>query len=124
MAVLPLPSFSVKEIFELWKKGSNIEAEEKILELRSAAIALKEENLRLSEENQALQKRNEISSKLEFKGHVYWLGNNGPYCQACYDGDNKLVRLHAGKTTGRYPSDMRECWQCRVCNKTFDASDA
>ncbi|MHB1993616.1 hypothetical protein [Metallibacterium scheffleri] len=120
MAVLPLPSFSVKEIFELWRKGSNLEAEEKILELRSVAIALKEENLRLSEENQALQRRNSISSKLEFKEHVYWLDGEGPYCQVCYDRDDKLVRLHVGVRQGLYPHEKRDRWECRVCRQSFD----
>ncbi len=43
-----LPNY--KDIVELIRKGSTIEAQEKILELRKAAMQLQEENLALRQE--------------------------------------------------------------------------
>ena len=45
MSLLP----NYKEIIELLKKGSTIEAQEKIMELREGALALQEENIKLKE---------------------------------------------------------------------------
>lgn len=42
---MPLPNY--KEIVDLLKKGATIEAQERIMELREAALALQEENIQL-----------------------------------------------------------------------------
>ena len=62
MALLP----NYKDIIELLKKGSTLEAQEKIMELREGALALQEENLELKEKVKELeeslhQKKNIIS---------------------------------------------------------------
>ena len=58
---MALPRY--KDIVELIKKGSTIEAEEQILALRKAALELQEENLDLKSEN----------LKLRAWGHIYEL---------------------------------------------------
>jgi hypothetical protein len=60
MSLLP----NYKDIVDLLKKGSTIEAQEKIMELREGALALQEENLnlkgRIQELETDLKKKNEI----------------------------------------------------------------
>ena len=46
---LPIPSY--KEIADLFKKGATLEAQEKIMELREAALACREENISLKVES-------------------------------------------------------------------------
>ena len=52
---MALPNY--KDIFELIKKGSTIEAQEKIMELRKAALELQEENIELKNQILELQER-------------------------------------------------------------------
>jgi len=93
---------SAKEIIELLKKGATLEAQEKIMELREALLSEREENHVLKQKIQELEKKLEIKGQLDWDGSVYWLikkddQNNeikdGPYCQQCYDSNEKLIRL-------------------------------
>jgi hypothetical protein len=100
-----LPSFNVKDVGELMKKGATVEAQEKIIELRQAALEFQEENLRLREQVHALQKQLELRN-LAWDGRLYWLElpdpsdastedpTNGPFCPHCVDTGGKRVRLH------------------------------
>lgn len=59
-----LPSY--KDIIELIKKGSTIEAQEKIMELRESALELQEENLDLK--NQIIQLQEAVRKLESFEG--------------------------------------------------------
>jgi len=111
MSMLP----KYKDIVELIKKGSTIEAQEKIMELREAAIELQDENQALKDKIGLLEKKLEIKAKLVWDNPYYWLVDDqekdGPYCQLCYDKDEKLIRLQELKARG--------AWQCHSCGKVF-----
>jgi len=64
-----LPSFSVKDVIDLMRKGSAIEAQEKIMELRQAALDLQDENAQLRERIRELEHKLELRA-LTFDGHV------------------------------------------------------
>jgi hypothetical protein len=113
-----LPSFNVKDILELVKKGATVEAQEKIMELREAALGLQEENIKLKERLKALEEELKLKGRLRFDGKVYLLEKDdgpedGPYCQLCYDGEHKLIRLQL-KDTG----EGRE-WYCLKCKEWY-----
>lgn len=70
------------------------------------------------------EKISELENKLKLKEDVtwdepyYWLGaakeKNGPYCQKCFDGEQKLIRLQ-GNGSGY--------WDCKQCTSSYtDAS--
>lgn len=106
-----LPSY--KDIIELLKKGSSIEAQEKIMELREGAIALQEENIELRQKVKALEEQLAVRAKVQWEAPYYWVQEqdkprDGPFCQACYDKDAKLIRLQDRK---------RGTWHCHVCGK-------
>ncbi|WP_072390352.1 hypothetical protein [Hyphomicrobium sp. CS1GBMeth3] len=108
---MALPDF--KDIIDLVKKGSTLEAQERIVELREAHLNLREEVLRLREENRLLRDRIAVSTALTFDRYYYWRvigdGKDGPFCQTCWDGGQKLVRL--------IPERSSEGWNCTVCNR-------
>jgi uncharacterized protein with PIN domain len=61
---MALPNY--KDIVELLKKGATIEAQEKIMELREAALALQEENINLK--NQVLELQGKVRKLEAFEG--------------------------------------------------------
>ncbi len=121
--MIPIPSFSVKDILDLFKKGMELEAQEKIMEYRQAALDRQDENARLREQIHELERRLELR-ELTFDGLVYWWeahdplgeGNrpqrDGPFCPRCCDADSKRIRLHPNDNYG--PS-----WHCYTCNNDF-----
>lgn len=108
-----LPNY--KDIVELLKKGSTIEAQEKIMELREAAVSLQEEVLELRQRLKNLEEQLALRAKVTWEPPYYWASEKdgkreGPYCQACYDKDEKLIRLQ---------NENRGVWHCRVCGKYY-----
>jgi len=112
-----LPNY--KEIIELIKKGSTLEAQEKIIELREIALNLQDENFDLKQKINELEKSLEIKDRLEWDGVIYWLKNesaeqrDGPYCQRCYDVEKKLVRLQQAQL------ERTKYWVCLECEKNY-----
>lgn len=112
-----LPGY--KEIVELIKKGATVEAQEKIMELREAVIEFQEDNSKLKSRINELEEELKIRGNLEYSKSVYWLWNedeagdntikDGPYCQRCYDAEQKLIRLQ----------DWGDDWSCFNCKLTY-----
>ena len=102
-----------KEIIDLTKKGSTLEAQEKIIELREAALNLQDENIGLREKIKELEKKQDLSKKVIWEKPHYWLkdGENqdGPFCQKYYDVERKLIRMQGGNN---------DVWTCFQCNCT------
>ena len=99
-----------KDIFDLIKKGSTLEAQEKIIELRTAALDLQEENEILRKKIAELENALKLKESIKWKKPSYWLGEDGPFCQRCYDVNNNLVRLQGGKN---------DSWNCRECKNSY-----
>ena len=114
---MSLPRY--KEIVELIKKGSTLEAQEKIMVLREATLELQEENIVLKERVKELEETIRRKGKTIFEEGVYWSIENeerdGPFCQQCYDVDGLLVRLH----TAQFQRPSNKQWTqgslCRKC---------
>jgi len=109
---MAIPSYT--DIKDLVKKGLTIEAQEKIMELREAAITLQEENIALKERVKALEAAAKLRAEMIWEKPYYWRMQNdekdGPYCQACYDKEQRLARLQDRR---------RGMWGCSVCKTTF-----
>ncbi|MCK5708526.1 MAG: hypothetical protein KAI43_12830 [Candidatus Aureabacteria bacterium] len=110
-----LPNY--KEILDLFKKGANLEAQEKIMELRERALEFQEENLKLRQNILKLQAEISLEHSLNFDGDVYWKdmkGNKeGPFCPKCRDTRSKIVHLHSDGIG----------WYCYTCSLHFGPSD-
>ena len=116
MALLP----NYKDIVELLKKGSTIEAQEKIMELREGALSLQEENIKLREKIKELESELNKKKEVVWEPPYYWVvdekSKDGPFCQHCYDKNRKLIRLQ---------EDGKGWWECKACdNQFFDNSYA
>ncbi len=74
----------------------------------ASAARVRSLNIRIKELDDQLA----IRDQLHWEKPYYWLGfgdpKDGPYCQACYDSEKKLIRLQGG-TGGQ--------WSCRTCKK-------
>lgn len=117
---------AMKRLKELTDKTKNIEIKEQIVELRSALVDLKEELAELQERNleleaalkEATEKPN-LRQMIEVKDDVYYLKEaidgrgTGPFCPACFEGDEKLVPLQ--KTTSSFTAlGSLMCPACHV----------
>lgn len=110
---MALPSY--KDIVDLIKKGATVEAQEQIMTLREAALELQEDNLALRERVKTLEEALRTKEQLHYDKNKYWLVNNsvkdGPYCQHCYDANEKLIRLQEWGDDG---------WMCFSCKHSVD----
>ncbi len=117
---MAIPKYN--EIIDLIKKGATIEAQEKIMELREAALGLQEENIVLKEKVKDLEGQIELKEKLIFEPPYYFLidddQKDGPYCQRCYDKNKELIRLYGGEATGE-----KGWWECKACDKQYTDKD-
>jgi hypothetical protein len=59
--------------------------------LRSAITRLKEENASLRQAQ--IEKPQKPEIRQVGQANYYFVGDDGPYCQPCYDRDKKLIRL-------------------------------
>lgn len=91
-----LPKYS--EIVDLMKKGANLEAQEKIMELRKYALELKEENnqlkVKLNEKEELLKKIDEYELVKLQLGTILYKSKNKPehyICPKCFS--NKEVHI-------------------------------
>ena len=114
-----LPSFSASEVYDLIKKGSTLEAQERIMDLRAAALDLQEENLSLREQVHKLETQMQLREEFQWDGAVYWRKGqrekgDAPFCPRCKDGDSKLARLTKMETQ---PGEF--LWNCNVCRSSF-----
>jgi hypothetical protein len=104
---------NVKEIASLVQKYHDQELYQRIVDLRDEIFALREENLSLKETLKQMQDAADISDQLVRESNFYYRklanGNrSGPYCLACWDGDQKLVNVQLG-AYGQYL-----CGRCEV----------
>lgn len=102
-------------IGELYKNGSEVEAERQMLALKEAFLQLQAENLDLRLELRAARESCQDKVTLKYEAPFYFVfdGNqkNGPFCQRCYDVDGKKVRLieHSSR------NGSHRCKACSSC---------
>lgn len=88
-----------------------------LLSLKEVILQLTQENLELRQQIEELQRvRQAPQPVLRQVGacNFYFVGEEGPYCQPCYDGNGKLTKLS--------PPEPWNCGvrrQCVLCQKYF-----
>ena len=104
--------------------GSSLEQAEIKLQIAELISALAEAKLEIAgvqsdliEKDSVIASLNEqlaLRKNVVWEKPYYWLedGENrdGPYCQRCYDVDQRLVRLQGGG---------KNAWNCRSCKNTY-----
>ena len=106
-----LPKYG--DIVDLLKKGSTIEAQEKIMELREAAIALQEENIELKQKTNELEELLARKGNMTFKTPFYYAEEDDiPFCPRCWEVEHKAVHLPAPFNSAAGPN--YRCPNCKV----------
>ena len=111
---------TAKDVYDLLKKGSDLETQEQLMKLREEAFEIQAENVSLKEQIQELEAARNLAAQLEFDGRVYWRIEGdikqGPFCQQCFDSEGKLIRVQ--KKGG---ADWGGHWfDCHTCKSRFD----
>lgn len=119
---------SIKTATEIAKliKDSDVSFEKAESKLRLAELisALADAKIEAAEIQQTLLEKDaafrELVDRMKLKESLIWeqpyywsLGSeskDGPFCQCCYDGKSKLVRLQG---------NGRGFWQCKVCSSNY-----
>ncbi|UCN01522.1 hypothetical protein LCX93_06285 [Sulfurimonas sp. SWIR-19] len=87
--------------------GSLADAKMQIAEIQESLI-------NSEKEKKDLRKKIEIKDNMIYEKSYYWKMDgdkkDGPFCQRCFDSDEKLIRLQGGNN---------DVWACAQCNKTF-----
>jgi hypothetical protein len=109
---------SASDVIKLVKAGLTIEAQEKIMEMRLAALEFQEENLTLKARVKELEAELHQKKSLKHDRMFYWLeGDQVPYCPHCYETEQKLIHLFSV----RYLNNKNEHFQCNTCYHDFSA---
>lgn len=104
------------------QRSKDIDIKDQINTLYDNVLGLKEVVSRLLDENKALQrqieKQQHPSEKPKIRqvgdANFYYLGDEGPFCQPCYDDKKKLVQLSPAE---HWNGGVRR--QCLVCKTYF-----
>lgn len=122
LEILSKASKALDSIREQSKSSKDATLKENISKLYDEFLDLKASVLRLTEDNAELRaklaqmtnKPPEPKIRQEGLTNYYYLEDEGPFCQPCYDGSRKLSHLSPrqflGDSFGR---------KCAVCNKVF-----
>ena len=97
------------------------EAFDKIGAVQDTLFYMREEMSRLQDENREFKdKARVLEEKLKtkegmiYKAPSYWLQKDGtedgPFCQKCFDANQKLIRLQGGKN---------DYWVCKECTSHY-----
>src|SRR5699024_2102859 len=109
----------IKEVADVVRKADNIDLYRQILDLQKEALDLVEENNNLRKEITKMKEDKDIHDSLIVKDNFYFKevdeSAEGPFCTACWDQNNKLIRLNVIKPY----SDMHYT-SCPVCNTQLD----
>lgn len=103
----------------LEKAETKLKLADLISSLADARIQLAEIKEIILEKDEAIKKlteQQEIKNKIKFEPPYYYLltetGQDGPFCQCCYDKNSKTIRLILEKC-------LRGTFHCKVCDSWY-----
>lgn len=104
----------IKRAGDLAVNARNVELQSAVLEIKREVLQLKEENLRLREKVAGLENERVVRQSVKWREPSYYVANpggseDGPYCQKCWDADQKLIRQHESTDS---IGTTRHCLQC------------
>lgn len=123
LSLLGKTSDALNALRERSQRSKDVDIKDQINTLYDIVLQLKEVISRLLDENEdvhrqlAEQQHPPEVPKIRQVGETnyYFFGDEGPYCQPCYDDKKKLVTL----TPQRNNSAGRQYRECTVCQQTF-----
>jgi hypothetical protein len=123
IGLLKTTTEALSSLRERAQRSKDVDIKDQINTLYDHVLELKEVISRLLDENKDLRRQLEHQQhppeepKIRQVGETnyYFKGEEGPFCQPCYDDKNKLVNL-SPVNEASWGSISRIC---RVCNNTF-----
>lgn len=123
LQILSKTTDALNALRERAQRSKDIDIKDQINALYDNVLTLKEVVSRLLDENRDLQRKIEerqrphVEPRIRQVGETnyYFVGDEGPYCQPCYDDKKKLVAL----TPQRKTSLQGLSRECHVCRQTF-----
>lgn len=110
----------IKSVWDLVEKSKDAALKQAFVDLRLRVIELQEQSGDLREQIMKLKEQlQKQEARFEWDGKFYWDRSapegpaQGPFCQKCFDGDHKHVRLQEEKYGFR-------CWVCKYFYRTKD----
>lgn len=110
----------LKDARELASGANDLQLKGMLLDIQGAVYDLQEENRNLREEIHELKNTQISSERLIFKDHAYYDGKDGPFCSACWDSNNKLIRMNTAAGGGWQEYFSLECPQCKNTVQTSE----
>lgn len=108
---------ALNAVRERARTSKDTELKTHISTLYDELLALKETVVRLTEENAELRHAGSAETEPELRqvgfANFYFVGEKGPYCQKCYDGERKLVTLSPKEPWNG--GERRDCVVCGEC---------
>ena len=111
---------TLKSSDDLFEKAEiKLQLAELISSLADAKMQIaeaREELIKIDKEKSELKEKLNLKENLIFERPYYIIKQSndkidGPFCQICYDNDNKFIRLH--------DSNIKGAWNCPVCKEDF-----
>lgn len=111
---MAIPNY--QDIVALIKKGATIEAQEKIMELREAALEFQNGNIALKNSIRELKEAQALRDNLVWQKPCYVAKQNPDekFCQRCFDVIGKAIRLQ--ELEPGY-------WRCMECKNDFTSDN-
>jgi hypothetical protein len=115
----------VQKAKQLADQLANLELKEIIVDLQGKVLDLKQEINSLREENEGLKRQikeapvaaatpKEVPT---IRDGMYWKGDDGPFCTACYDTSERLVRASNATHDEKVVMGIR--YKCPVCKANY-----
>ena len=89
---------------------------EALADVKIETAEIKSMLLEKDERIQSLENQLKLNNDLVYEAPFYWINNiendrEGPFCQKCYDENQKLIRLQA--------IENNDVWDCFSCRSSF-----
>ncbi len=108
----------VKSLVSIAHKLKDGELIAHVMNLQTKVLEYQDQIHRLEKENEKIKQEISTRQSLTFRKSAYFQetenGEDGPFCQRCYDVDKNLVRLQ----------DYGHVFYCQQCRNTADKPDA
>jgi hypothetical protein len=90
-----------------------------LADIKTETAEIKSLIIEKDEKIQLLEKQLKLKNDLIYEPPYYFIdnkdkGKDGPFCQKCWDADEKLIRLQSGNN---------DIWGCRNCKGSFKGKE-
>ena len=110
----------VQKAKQLADQLKSLELKEVIVDLQGKLLDLKQEIVQLRDENQRLTEDLKCAlapPEVTLKDGVYYKGEDGPFCTACYDSGRKMIRVTDVTHDERVVMGIRR--KCPACKAEY-----